>query len=159
MAKDAPEIIRLTPSHGAAMHELHQASFTSGWPQEAFSDLLSRTHCLGLGVPQGGTPDPGAAGPDLFGFVLVSIVADEAEILTLAVAPNVRRRGIARALLEQATVSAKASGASSLFLEVSTDNTAAIGLYTTFGFEEVARRKGYYKSEGGADAVVMALRF
>ena len=159
MAKDVPEIIRLTPSRVAAMHELHQASFTSGWPQETFTDLLSRTHCLGLGALQGGAPDPGAAGSNLLGFILVSIVADEAEVLTLAVDPQYRRRGFAGALLEQAIVSAKASGAASLFLEVSTDNTAAIGLYTTFGFEDVARRKGYYKSEGGADALVMALRF
>ena len=136
------------------MHELHQTSFTSGWRLEAFSDLLPRAHCLGLGAP-----DPAAAGPDLLGFVLLSIVADEAEILTLAVAPAHRRRGIARALLEQAIVSAKASGASTLFLEVSTANPGAIGLYTTYGFVETGRREGYYKSEGGADAVVMVLRF
>lgn len=153
------KITRLSPAHSGAMSALHQLGFASGWSGEAIETLLGSAHCVGLGAFGPGALDRGAFDPALFGFLLLGLVADEAEILTLVVAPKHRRCGIARALLEQAIVTAKASGAASLFLEVSTENSAAAALYTTFGFEETGRRPGYYQSESGADAVVMALRF
>ncbi len=148
MEQHGLKITRLAPAHSGVMSALHQSGFAAGWSHDAIETLLGSAHCVGLG----------AFDPELFGFLLLSLVADEAEILTLVVAANHRRRGIARALLEQAIVTAKASGAASLFLEVSTENTAACALYTTFGFEETGRRPGYYQSENGADAAVMALR-
>lgn len=148
MEQHGLKITRLTPAHSGAMSALHQSGFASGWSREAIETLLGSAHCVGLGTFD----------PELLGFLLLGLVADEAEILTLVIAPKHRRCGIARALLEQAIVTAKASGAASLFLEVSTENTAATALYTTFGFEEAGRRPGYYKSENGADAVVMVLR-
>ena len=68
------------------------------------------------------------------GLILVRVAADEAEILTLAVIPGVRRSGIGHALLQEATSMAAALGARVVFLEVSVTNIAARALYTKAGF-------------------------
>lgn len=134
------------------MSRLHQAGFAPGWSEAALGELMAGAHTLALGAFEDDTDEP-----RLLGFTLISIVADEAEILTLVVDPGARRRGVARQLLGQVIVSAGASGATTLFLEVSDANTGARALYGDFSFAEVARRHGYYRSEGGADAVVMRL--
>ncbi len=98
---------------------------------------------------------PGAFGrihPD-GGMVLARVAADEADILTIAVAPDVRRRGLGRALLLAAMAEAGRRGAKSMFLEVGVDNAAAAALYASCGFAQVGRRRGYYAS--GGDALVM----
>ena len=75
---------------------------------------------------------------------------DEAELLNLAVAPTVRRSGVASALLE--ALSRAATG--DIYLEVAEDNTAALALYKKLGWAEIALRRGYY-SHGRMNAVVM----
>lgn len=87
------------------------------------------------------------------GFILIRVVADEAEILTLAVHPEARRQGIAARLIEAAAGLAAAAGAATLFLEVADRNTAARALYTSTGFTQAGLRKRYYPD--GADALVM----
>ena len=83
-------------------------------------------------------------------------MAGEAEVLTLAVDPAQRRRGVARALLERGADWAADHGAEMLWLEVAADNAAARGLYAAAGFQEAGRRRGYYGRTGGAvDALVM----
>jgi ribosomal-protein-alanine N-acetyltransferase len=86
-------------------------------------------------------------------------VADEAEILTLAVRPETRRRGIGARLVRAAAVRAADLGAERLLLEVAQDNVAARGLYARCGFIEVGRRRGYYARPGAAaaDALTLAL--
>lgn len=87
------------------------------------------------------------------GFVLARAAADEAEILTLAVVPAWRRRGLGAALLAAAQRRAASLGAAQLFLEVAADNDAARALYAGAGFEAVGLRRGYYA--GGRDALVL----
>lgn len=87
------------------------------------------------------------------GFVLARVAADEAEILTLAVAPDARRQGIGAALLAEAMAGAVVRGAGAMFLEVSDRNAAARALYAAAGFLSVGRRKRYYGD--GADALVI----
>ena len=82
------------------------------------------------------------------GFILYRAIAGEAEILTLAVAPDARRRGVARALVETAMAAAAAAGTTSAFLEVAESNAAAIALYQSAGFAEVGRRPGYLRPHG-----------
>ncbi|NBU26711.1 MAG: GNAT family N-acetyltransferase, partial [Caulobacteraceae bacterium] len=97
---------------------------------------------------------------DRKGFVMVRALAGEAEILTLAVAPEGRRQGQARALMQAAIVQALARQAETLFLEVAADNAAALGLYEGLGFEMAGRRKGYYDRGAASpriDALVMRL--
>ncbi len=91
------------------------------------------------------------------GFMLLSLAADEAEVLTLAVAPDSRRHGRGAALLAAATEAAAARGAMTIHLEVAKDNEAARALYAKAGFREVGHRRGYYeRPTGRVDALRLA---
>jgi ribosomal-protein-alanine N-acetyltransferase len=129
----------------AQLATLHHGSFAQGWDAAAIAALL--------------------ASPGVFafhhkdGFVLARAAGGEAEILTLAVTPAARGRGMGRALLQAATTHAAALGAQSIFLEVGADNPAALALYAGLGFVQVGRRKGYYvPNAGGAAADALVLR-
>lgn len=90
------------------------------------------------------------------GFVLAWAPTEEAELLTLVVVPEARRRGVGAGLLGAALAAAVARGASALHLEVAADNGGAVSLYAKLGFAEVGRRRAYYQREAGAvDAVLM----
>ncbi|WP_422645699.1 GNAT family N-acetyltransferase, partial [Zavarzinia sp.] len=91
------------------------------------------------------------------GFILLRVAADEAEIITLAVAPADRRRGLGRRLLTAGLARAVAAGAAVAFLEVAIDNLAAISLYRSAGFINAGRRRNYYTRPSGApvDALVL----
>lgn len=92
------------------------------------------------------------------GFLLGRAVAGEAELLTLAVAPEARRRGLGRKLVARFLYQARLRGAVTAFLEVADTNTGARALYAASGFAESGRRKEYYRDGNGAavDAVVMS---
>jgi [ribosomal protein S18]-alanine N-acetyltransferase len=78
----------------------------------------------------------------------------QADIQTIAVAPNARRRGLGRVLLLQLAAEARERGATEVFLEVRADNPVARALYDSIGFEPVAVRPRYYQPDG-VDAIVM----
>lgn len=82
------------------------------------------------------------------GFALLRTVFDEAELMLLAVAPEVRSQGIGRALLQHSITRATKSGATSYFLEVRGDNPA-INLYEQVGLEQVGLRRDYYRGSDG----------
>ncbi len=125
-----------------ALAALHAQAFETGWSEDEIAGLL--------GAPGG------AAFEVEGGFILLRVLPEEAEVLTLAVAPEARRRGAGRALVRAGVAAAEAAGAEVVFLEVAADNTAARALYGGEGFEEVGRRKSYYARPGGAvDAVVL----
>jgi len=128
------------PEDAATLAALHAAAFDRPWNADEIAALMA-------------TPGVFALTIDLQGFILCRAIADEAEILTLAVDPARRRAGVGRALVEAAAALAAQGGAGSLFLEVSADNAAALALYAAAGFGRVGLRRGYYVS--GADAVVM----
>ena len=92
------------------------------------------------------------------GFLLGRAVAGEAELLTLAVAPESRRLGLGRRLVARFVYQARLRQAQRAFLEVSAENPAAIALYDSAGFRTEGRRRGYYATPGGprVDALVMA---
>lgn len=91
------------------------------------------------------------------GFGLIRVVADEAELLTLAILPRNQRQGLGAALLRGLMTTAASAGADRMFLEVAVDNSPAISLYIKTGFAETARRPDYYRTPDGKrrDAVVM----
>ncbi|MEL6467594.1 MAG: ribosomal protein S18-alanine N-acetyltransferase [Pseudomonadota bacterium] len=92
------------------------------------------------------------------GFALWRAVADEAELLTIAVAPEAQGRGYGAALMT-AWMAKAARTCNRAFLEVASDNARALRLYTSQGFEIVAKRKAYYRRpKGQADALVMEAR-
>ena len=87
------------------------------------------------------------------GHAVASIVADIAELQRIAVAEDVRRTGVATALLDEVVALAREAGADRLLLEVRDDNRGALGFYAGLGFVEVDRRRGYYRD--GTTAVVL----
>ena len=92
------------------------------------------------------------------GFILMRVVADEGEILTLAVAPAFRRRGVGRRLVDAGAAEAARRGARTLFLEVAEDNPDAIALYEATGFAPAGLRRAYYARADArpADALVLS---
>lgn len=127
---------------------IHAECFAEPWSELFFGALLVQPGVFALAAP---APTPE-------GFILMRVAADEAEILTLAVCPAARRRGLARALLAAALAAVRARRARRCFLEVAEDNAAARALYAHAGFAAVARRPQYYRrADGGGDAVTMEL--
>ena len=132
---------RATERDLPAMSALHAACFPEGWTGESLATLMSSPGVFALIFIE--------LSSLAAGFVLARVAADEAEILTIAVRPNARRKGSARALMEAAAGHAQKMGAHSLFLEVGETNAPALGLYKSLGFEQVGRRKNYYGHENG----------
>jgi ribosomal-protein-alanine N-acetyltransferase len=127
---------------------MHAACFQDRWSAAAFAGLLSTPGTFALIASVGGEPA---------GFVVVRVAADEAEILTLGVVPDWRRRKIGTALLHAAGTDSHKAGARRLFLEVAEDNPAARGLYGAAGFEAAGRRPGYYRRANGRPAAALIL--
>jgi len=91
------------------------------------------------------------------GFAIGRAAAGEAELLTLAVAPDARRKGHGRRLVAAFEAEAARRGARTAFLEVAMTNHAARTLYTRLGYSVTGRRPGYYgDSDQTIDALVMA---
>ena len=127
-------------SDTAPLAALHAACFDDAWDAASLRTTLAA---------------PGAfAFHDRDGFVVARVAGDEAEILTLAVTPGARGKGLGRALLSAAIAEAQSRGAKAVFLEVGRDNPAALALYAALRFANVGSRKGYY---GGRDASVLRL--
>ncbi len=139
----------LTPARGDDAAALYRQFFPQPWerpwsPAE-FSALLATPGCFGHVLVDGADDRP-------CGLVLVRVAADEAEILTIGVAPERRRRGGAARLLERALVDCAARGVRTLFLDVADDNEPARRFYARQGFREVGTRPSYY-TRGAAPAV------
>jgi ribosomal-protein-alanine N-acetyltransferase len=132
-----------------ALAAVHAAAFPAPWTAEAMAALLNAPGVHALLSHDG---------PGLTGFILMRAVADEAEVLTLAVAPAHRRRGVGRALLQAGLERAAAAGAHSVFLEVADDNVAAVALYAQADFATVGRRTAYYARTTGPAADALTLR-
>jgi len=96
------------------------------------------------------------ANSQVSGFLVGRTVADEFEILNMAVSPAHRRRGIGARLVTEALAWSRTSGARRAYLEVRSSNEAAISLYAGHGFREKGRRTGYYVSPI-EDAIVFSL--
>jgi ribosomal-protein-alanine N-acetyltransferase len=120
------------------------------WTRRDVAELLASPGVAGFFIQHDGRD---------IGFVLVRIVADEAELLTIAVAREHRRFGAGRALLERTIEHARSGGAQSLFLEVDAGNRPARELYAQLGFRAVGQRPAYYQRREGppSDALVMRL--
>jgi ribosomal-protein-alanine N-acetyltransferase len=140
------------------LSELHAAGFRRGWSSAEFEALLVQpgVHAFlahyrstfGSRIPAG--------------FVLFRLVADEAEIISISVIQDCRRRGIARLLLDETLRHLYREGARSIHLEVEDSNAAALRLYRGLEFRETGKRPGYYaqgrSSPGGAIVMQRQLR-
>jgi ribosomal-protein-alanine N-acetyltransferase len=137
-------VIPASSAHAEAMALLHAAAFPphDRWSAAAFAAQLALPGVFGLLDGRGG-------------LALARVVADEAEVLTIAVHPDARRFGVGRALLTAALAEAARRGAETVFLEVAETNAPARALYAALAFAPFGRRPRYY---GAADALVLRWR-
>ena len=119
---------------------LHATCFDDAWDAASLRTMLAAPEAFAFHHPDG--------------FVLARVAGGEAEILTLAVVPRARGKGLGRALLCEAIAKAERKGADAVFLEVSATNPAALALYARLGFANVGSRRAYYR---GVDALVLRL--
>ncbi len=136
---------RVTMADVAPLAAIHAEAFPprEAWGEDAIALQLGMPGVFGLLHPLGG-------------MILTRLTADEAEVLTLAVAPEVRRQGVARALLAGAMAAAREQAARTMVLEVAIGNTGARALYERAGFIEAGRRPRYYAD--GGDALILRAR-
>lgn len=89
-------------------------------------------------------------------LIVISVIAPEAEILNIGVAPNHRRQGLGAALLQDAIAALRGRRVDTLFLEVAADNAPARALYARSGFVQVGLRRGYYaRAAGRVDGLIL----
>jgi ribosomal-protein-alanine N-acetyltransferase len=150
-AKASPHIRPIGAERSAECAAIHATSFAYPWQEADFEQLFVAPETIADGAIDAGEEQ-------LAGFILSRIAADEAEILTIAVAPEWRRRGIATRLLRPHMYELAAIRVSRLFLEVDVENTAALALYANFGFEHVGERKTYYRTADAGFAAALVMR-
>lgn len=139
----------------AVMEAAFDPMYGEAWTWRQVSDALwlPNTHYL-LAGPGGracGEDDPAA------GFVLSRAAADEEELLLIGVSPQFRRQGVGSVLIERFIAEAESRGAKRLFLEMREGNPAET-LYRRHGFQNVGRRRDYYRRGNGVplDAITFA---
>jgi [ribosomal protein S18]-alanine N-acetyltransferase len=128
----------------AAIAALHATSFRRGWGEDEVLRLLLQKNVVVHRM---------MIRRSLAGFIMSRVAADEAEILSVAIAPSRRGRGLSRPLLDFHLRSLAGRGVRAVLLEVDEQNEPARRLYGRAGFREVGRRQGYYES--GATALVL----
>jgi ribosomal-protein-alanine N-acetyltransferase len=133
----------------ARLAQLHGASFHRGWGEGEFESMLAERstllHRLRLGRKT-------------IGFAVSRIAADEAEILSIAIEPFYRGRGLSRDLLLTHLGHLAARGVRTIFLEVEENNQPARRLYERSGFSVVGRRERYYRQAGGEQLNALLMR-
>jgi ribosomal-protein-alanine N-acetyltransferase len=145
-------MIRLSETHAADMARIHAQCFDHPWSEGVMADLAVKSKHLAYGLEVDGV---------LVSFILLTVVADEGEILTLATDPAAQGRGLAFDLLSAAMTNLREDGVSQVSLEVAVDNPAALRVYQKAGFAAVGLRKAYYSRTGAApvDGRILRLAF
>jgi ribosomal-protein-alanine N-acetyltransferase len=132
-----------------ALAAIHAEAFADAGPR-----AWSAAEIAALAAAQGADLETDPAEPPA-GFALWRVVADEAELLTIAVRPSARRRGVGTALLAEAMARSRAAGATRMLLEAGVSNAAALTLYHRAGFAVVGRRAGYHGAGQAHNALIM----
>jgi len=135
-----------SPDDLRAIAAIERLAFSDPWSARSFRDALEHS-AVYFGCARS---DAG----EVLGYVVAWFVVDEGEIANLAVAPEGWGQGIGRALLDAALAEAKRRGVETVYLEVRDSNARARRLYQSSGFEEVGRRRGYYRRPV-EDAIVL----
>lgn len=128
------------------IHSIELASYDYPWSIGNFADSLLAGYSMWVLEAEG----------EVMGYYAMMAAVGEAHLLNLTIAPSWRRHGLGRDLLGHCLARACEHQAGSLFLEVRTSNTAAIGLYHSNGFVDLAVRRAYYPAgDGREDALIM----
>ena len=132
------------------MDEAFGRSFGEAWTRSQLAGILPMT---GVSLMLARESDTGSA----IGFSLVRTVADEAELLLLAVLPSHHRRRVGARMLEHFLERARNEGVARVHLEVR-DGNPAVAMYSKAGFSAVGRRRNYYHAPNGKrfDAITLA---
>ena len=138
-----------TSRDAAKLAQLHGASFHRGWGEGEFESMLSERNTLVHRL---------RLGRKMVGFAVSRMAADEAEILSIAVAPSHRGRGLSRNLLLTHLGHLSGRGVRTVFLEVEENNQPARRLYQWAGFGVAGRRERYYQQPGGEQLNALLMR-
>ena len=142
-------VIVLRAEDAGRMSQLHMRCFDDPWSAISFRGLLLDTSILTLGVELNG---------ELVAFAMAQTIAGESDILTVATAPEHRRKGLGATLISAFINRLGERGVSRITLDVAEDNAPARALYRGFGFTEDGRRPRYYTAgrDVPVDAVLMS---
>lgn len=147
--RSAPVVEAATLRDAAALAQLHGASFHRGWGEGEFETMLREPNTLVHRLRRGSK---------VIGFAVSRMAADEAEILSIAVAASQRGQGLSRGLLLTHLGHLVARGVKTVFLEVEENNQPARRLYERAGFSIVGRRERYYRQAGGDELNALVMR-
>ena len=128
-------IVPMTKEHTAQVADLETRCFSDPWSEASIRGELDNPLSLWLVALEGDT---------VAGYVGSQAVLDEADIMNVAVSPDYRRTGVAKALLKALQTALTARGVHSLTLEVRASNEPARALYASVGYVQVGRRPNYY---------------
>ncbi len=146
-----PHVEPLRTADAGEAAAIHAAGFARGWDlidlQAMIADRAVRADGLFVGKVR-----------RLVGILISRSVLDEAEILTLALAPSMRGRGWSGMLLRAHLDALAMAGTRTIFLEVEEDNAPALALYRRYGFQPMGRREAYYPRPGGKPAAALTMR-
>lgn len=142
-------VLVLRAEDAGRMSQLHMRCFDDPWSAVSFRGLLLDTSILTLGVELEG---------QLLAFAMAQTIAGESDILTVATAPEQRRKGLGATLIRALINRLGERGVSRITLDVAEDNAPARALYSGFGFTEDGRRPRYYTAgrDVPVDAVLMS---
>lgn len=130
-------IVPMTADHVSAIAQLEQLCFSDPWSENSVASELQNPLSLWLTAIEG---------ESVVGYIGSQSVMGESDMMNVAVCPEVRRRGIAQSLIEALVQALQEKGNHCLTLEVRASNSAAIALYEKLGFQEVGRRRNYYRN-------------
>ena len=139
------EIRKMTAREVPQVAELEKLCFAMPWSEKSVAGELDNPLALWLVAMDG---------ESLAGYVGSQTVMDETDMMNLAVAPQFRRQGVGKALVNALVASLKELGSRCLTLEVRDSNGPARALYAKLGFAEVGRRRGYYR-DPREDALIL----
>lgn len=151
-------IVALSEADASVLSDMHALSFDPPWGTSDMLGLLAQDTVFGFMAIETGA----FLKTRQLGFVLVRRLVDESEILTIAVSPRARGRGVGRQLMTQTLRTLYSERIDRLILEVDESNASALHLYRKLGFTQIGERKGYYSNAerqqgtSGSTALVMS---
>jgi [ribosomal protein S18]-alanine N-acetyltransferase len=130
-----------------AVEEIERTSYPTPWSRSMFAGELAKPSSICLGAVE-------SEQEELVGYLIISRYVDAWHVMNIAVAPEYRRRGIARSLMERLFEVTARDARRGYTLEVRVSNEAAIRLYEELGFKSRGIRRGYY-TDNREDALIM----
>lgn len=135
----------MTPADADAVSEIEIQSFALPWRRDTFYEVVQRENTAYV---------VGELDGKVIAYAGAWLAFGEAEVMSVAVAPEFRGRGYGRKLFAELLKICKERGATAVTLEVRPSNAAAIKIYESFGLKSVGRRPKYYV-DNGEDALIM----